>query len=128
MSTVLEQRQQLSPLVIPPSLPQVVITGDLQLCVTESDAAHGPIIGSYSIVIRELQEPLQVLWGAEGQVWNRLARSTDITFEMPKAHAGQIWIYAVQAQVTDQRTSIVAGVFIQILVTSDTFHQMSASA
>jgi hypothetical protein len=75
-----------------------------------------------------MQEPLQVLWGAEGQVRNRLARSTEITFEMPKARAGQIWIYSVQAQVTDQRTSIVAGVFVQILVTPDTFLQTSASA
>jgi hypothetical protein len=128
MSTVLEQRQQLSSLVIQPSLPQVVITGDLQLSVTESDAAHGPITGSYRIETQEMQEPLRVLWGAEGQVRNRMARATDIAFEIPKARAGQIWIYAVQTQVTDQRTSIVAGVFVQILVTLDTFHQVSASA
>jgi hypothetical protein len=128
MSTVLEQRQQLSPLIITPSLPHVVITGDLRRSVTESDATHGPITGSFRIETREMQEPLQVLWGAEGQVLNRWARSTDVTFEMPKAQAGQIWIYAVQAQVTDQRTSIVAGVFVQILVTPDTFRQVPASA
>jgi hypothetical protein len=126
MSTALEQRQQLPPLVIQTSLPQVVITGDLRLSVTESDAAHGPITGSYRIETREMQEPLRVLWGAEGQVRSRQTRATDITFEMPGARAGQIWIYAVQAQVTDQRTSIVTGVFVQILVTPNTFHQASA--
>src|SRR5881398_19816 len=108
MSTALEQRQE--------SLPQVVVIGDLRLSVTESEAAHGPITGHYSIETREMQEPLQVCWGAEGQVRNRQAR------------AGQRWIYPVQAQVTDQRTSIVTGVFVQILVTADTLPQVSASA
>jgi hypothetical protein len=61
MSTAHEQRQQLSPLVIQPSLPQAVITGDLQLSVTELDAAYGPITGSYSIKAREMQEPLSSL-------------------------------------------------------------------
>ena len=37
-------------------------------------------------------------------------------------------IYSVQAQVTDRRTSIVTGVFIQILVIADIFAQVSASA
>ncbi len=120
MSTALEQRQK--------PLPQVVITGDLRLSVTESEAAHGPITGHYSIETRQMQEPLQVYWGAEGQVCNRQARVTDIAFEMPQAQAGQSWIYPVQAQVTDQRTSIVTGVFVQILVTADTFPQVSASA
>jgi len=120
MSTALEQRQE--------SLPQVVVIGDLRLSVTESEAAHGPITGHYSIETREMQEPLQVCWGAEGQVRDRQARATDIAFEMPQARAGQRWIYPVQAQVTDQRTSIVTGVFIQILVTADTLPQVSASA
>src|SRR5438067_8593941 len=111
MSTALEQRQE--------PLPQVVITGDLLLSVTASEAAHGPITGHYSIEIRQMQEPLQVYWGAEGQVCNRQARATDIAFEMPQAQAGQRWIYPVQAQVTDRRTSIVTGVFVQILVIPD---------
>ena len=120
MSTALEQRQE--------SLPQVVVIGDLRLSVTESEAAHGPITGHYSIETREMQEPLQVCWGAEGQVRDRQARATDIAFEMPQARVGQRWIYSVQAQVTDQRTSIVTGVFVQILVTADTLPQVSASA
>jgi hypothetical protein len=120
MSTALEQRQE--------PLPQVGITGDLRLSVTESEATHGPITGHYSIETRQMQEPLWVLWGAEGQVCNRQARATDIAFEMPQAQAGQSWIYPVQAQVTDQRTSIVTGVFVQILVTADTLPQVSASA
>ena len=117
MSTALEQKQE--------PLAQVVITGDLRLSVTESEAAHGPITGHYSIEARQMQEPLQVCWGAEGQVCNRQARTTDITFEMPQAQAGQRWIYPVQAQVTDQWTSIVTGVFVQILVTADTLQKPS---
>ena len=120
MSAALEQRQE--------SLPQVVITGDLRLSVTESEAAHGPITGHYSIETRQMQEPLQVYWGAEGQVRDRRARTTEIAFKMPQAQAGQMWIYSVQAQVTDRRTSIVTGVFVQILVTADTLPQVSASA
>src|SRR5258708_27958276 len=95
MSTALEQRQE--------PLPQVVITGDLRLSVTESEAAHGPITGHYNIETRQMQEPLQVYWGAEGQVCNRQARATDIAFEMPQAQAGQRWIYPVQGQGTYQR-------------------------
>src|SRR2546421_8273410 len=120
MSTALEQRQE--------SLPQVVVIGDLRLSVTESEAAHGPITGHYSIETHKMQEPLQVCWGAEGQVRNRQERATDIAFEMPQAQAGQQWIYSVQVQVTDQRTSIVTGVFVQILVTADTLAPVSAAA
>jgi hypothetical protein len=126
MSTRYEQRQPLSPLRIQASLSQVFITGDLQLCVTESDAAHGPIKGSYRIETQEIQEPLQVLWGAEGQVGSRQARATDIAFEMSGVQAGQMRIYPVQVQVTDQRTSIVSGVFVQILVIPDTLLQETA--
>ena len=120
MSTALEQRQQL--------LPQVVITGDLRLSVTESEAAHGPITGHYRIETRQMQEPLQIYWGAEGKMCHRQARETDIAFAMSQAQAGQRWTYTVQAQVSDQRTSIVTGVFVQIFVTADTLPQMPASA
>jgi len=128
MNTTFVQGQPQSPLAIQVALPHVVITGDLQLVVTESDVARGPITGHYSIETQEMQEPLQVYWGAEGQVCNRQARATDIAFEMHQAQAGQSWIYPVQAQVTDQWTSIVTGVFVQILVIADTFAQVSASA
>ena len=121
MSIVLKQRQPLSLLATQTSLSRASITGDLCLTVTESDAAHGPIKGSYKIEIEEMQEPLQVSWGAEGQVRSRQARATEIAFEMPGARAGQTWIYAVQAQVTDRWSSIVTGVFVRIFVTPDTF-------
>src|SRR5450755_601704 len=126
MSTAHEQRLQLSHVVIQPYQPHVVITGDLRLAVTESDAAHGPITGNYRIETSEMQESFWVLWGAEGQVQHRHARVTDITFALAGARAGQMWIYQVQAQVTDRRTSIVTGVFVQILVTPDLLHQVSA--
>ena len=120
MSATLEQRQQ--------SLPQIVITGDLWLSVTESEAAHGPVTGHYRIETCQMQEPLQVYWGGEGQVCHRQNRATDIAFALPQARAGQRWTYPVQAQVTDQRTSIVTGVFVQILVTADTIAQVPISA
>ena len=120
MSTVLKQRQQLSLLATQTSLSRASIKGDLRLTVTESDAAHGPIKGSYKIETEEMQEPLLVNWGAEGQVRSRQARATDIAFEIPEARAGQTWIYTVQAQITDRWRSIVIGVFVQIFVTPDT--------
>jgi hypothetical protein len=128
MSIAHEQRQQSSPLVIQTYFTQVLIIGDLCLSVTESEAAHGPITGSYRIETQQMQEPLQIYWGAEGQVLSRQARATYIAFEMPQAQAGQRWIYPVQVQVTDQRTSIVTGVFVQILVTADNIPQVSAAA
>src|SRR5258708_12923613 len=128
MNTTFVQGKTQRPLANQEARPDGIITGDLQLVVTESDVARGPIIGRYSIETQEMQEPLQVCWGGEGQVCNRQARATDIAFEMPQAQAGQSWIYPVQAQVTDQRTSIVTGVFVQILVTADTLPQVSASA
>jgi len=128
MHTTFVQGQPQSPLAIQAALPHVVITGDLQLVVTESDVARGPIIGRYSIETQEMQKPLQVYWGGEGQVKDRRARATEIAFKMPGFRAGQMSIYSVQAQVSDRRTSIVTGVFIQILVTADTLPQVSASA
>ena len=60
MNTTFVQGQPQLPLAIQAALPHVVITGDLQLVVTESDIARGPIIGSYSIETQEMQKPLQV--------------------------------------------------------------------
>jgi hypothetical protein len=120
MSIVLKQRQPLSLLATKTSLSKASIKGDLRLTVTESDAAHGPIKGSYIIEVEEMQEPVQVSWGGEGQVHSRQAMATDIAFEISEARAGQTWIFAVQAQVTDRLGSIVTGVFVQIFVTPDT--------
>ena len=67
MSTIHEQRHHFAPLVIQPSLSQVVIAGDIQLFVTEMEATYGPIIGRYRIETPQMQEPFQVLWGSEGR-------------------------------------------------------------
>src|SRR5260370_41161229 len=98
MSTVPKQRQQRSPLATQASLSRVIITGDLLLSVTESDAAHGPIKGSYSIEMEEMREPLKASWSAEGQARSLQARATDIAFEMPAARAVQTWLDYVQAE------------------------------
>ena len=121
MDTTLVQGQPQSPLAVQAALPHVGITGDLQLVVTESDVARGQIIGRYSIETQEMQKPLQVYWGGEGEVKDRRARTTEIAFKMPGFRAGQMSVYSVQAQVTDRRTSVVTGVFIQIRVIADTF-------
>src|SRR2546423_3021498 len=127
MKTPFVHGQPQSPLTIQAALPHVVITGDLQLVVTEADVARGPIIGRYSIETQEMQKPLQVCWGGEGQVRDRRARTTEIAFEIPGLRAGQMWIYSVQAQVTDRRASIVTRGVVQILVVADTLVQGSAS-
>jgi hypothetical protein len=128
MNTPFIQGQPQSPPAIQAALPHVVVRGDLQLVVTESDVARGPIRGRYSIKTQEMQNPLQVCWGGEGQMRDRRARTTEIAFKMLGFRAGQMGIYSVRVQVTDQRTSIVTGVFVQILVIADTLAQVSASA
>jgi hypothetical protein len=57
MSIVLKQRQPLSLLATKTSLSRASIKGDLRLTVTESDAAHGPIKGSYKIEQEERTIP-----------------------------------------------------------------------
>jgi hypothetical protein len=102
--------------------PKVLITGDIRLRVTESEAALHPITGHYSIETGEMQEPLYLLWHAEGQVQSRQAWSTDIVFDMHGARAGETWTYLVSVQVTESgvRGKVVqSGVFVQIAMTSD---------
>src|SRR2546426_11700233 len=48
--------------------PVVIIKGAISLRVTESEAALQPIIGRYHIETEGLQEPLHLLWYAEGKV------------------------------------------------------------
>jgi hypothetical protein len=62
--------------------PMVIIKGDITLRVTESESALHPIIGRYYVETEGMQEPLQLLWYAEGQVLHRLARSTPIVFDL----------------------------------------------
>src|SRR5436305_13595301 len=116
MNTTFVQGQPQSPLAIQEALPRVVIIGDLQLVVTEADVARGPIIGRYSIETQEMQKPLEVCWGGEGQVRDPRASTTEISFEMPGFRARQMRISSVQAHVTDRRTSIVTAALVQILV------------
>ena len=126
MSRGLHHSHLASPPIPQTAFPSVIITGDIRLVVTETDAACGPITGSYHIQTEGMQEPLLVLWGAEGQVLSRQARATAITFDIVGMRAGQQVIASVQVQVTDRRMSIVSGVFVQILVTANTPLQKAA--
>ncbi len=102
--------------------PKVLIAGDTILCVTEPEAALHPITGRYSIETAGMQEPLYTLWHAEGQVLCRQARSTDITFDVRGARAGETRTYLVAVQVTEsgvQGQVVLSGMFVQVVVTSD---------
>ena len=90
--------------------------------VTESEAALHPITGHYNIETAGMQEPLYTLWHAEGQVLCRLARTTDIIFDVRGARAGERRTYLVAAQVTESGVLgqvVLSGMFVQVIVTSD---------
>lgn len=102
--------------------PKVLITGDIRLYVTESEAAFHPITGRYSIEMAGMQEPLYTLWHAEGQMLCRHARSTDIAFDVRGARAGETRTYLVAVQVAEsgvQGRVVLSGVFVQVVVTGD---------
>jgi hypothetical protein len=102
--------------------PKVLITGDIRLNVTESEAALHPIIGHYSIETAGMREPLYTLWHAEGQVLSRLARSTTIAFDVQGAQAGERRTYLVAVQVVEsgvQGRVVQSGVFVEVVVTRD---------
>jgi hypothetical protein len=102
--------------------PKVLIRGDLRLYVTESEVTLKPIKGSYSIEMAGMQEPLHILWHAEGQVFRRQARSTDIEFDLRGTRAGQTRIYLVAVQVVErgvQGRVVQSGAFVHIFVTSN---------
>ena len=102
--------------------PKVLITGDIRLNITESEAALHPITGHYCIETTGMQEPLYALWHAEGDVLSRLARSTSIDFDMRGAGAGEIRTYLVAVQVAEsglQGRVVLSGMFVQVFVTGD---------
>ena len=101
--------------------PKVLITGDTVLCVTEPEATLHPITGHYSIKTAGMQEPLYTLWYAEGQVLCRQARTTDITFDVRGARAGETRTYLVAVQVTESGVRgqvVLSGMFVQVIVKS----------
>ncbi len=99
--------------------PKVRIRGDIRLHVTEAEAVLHPITGRYNIEMAGMQQPLHVLWYAEGQVLGHQALSAEIAFDMRDARAGEVWTYLVALQVTESgvRGRVVqSGVFVQISV------------
>ena len=102
--------------------PKVVITGELNMYVTESEAALYPILGSYSVETSGMQELLHILWHTEGQVIQRKARSVDIAFDLRGTQTGQTHTYLVAVQIVERGTRgrvVQSGVFVHIFVTSD---------
>jgi hypothetical protein len=101
--------------------PMVIIKGAISLRVTESEAALQPVIGRYHIETEGLQEPLHLLWYAEGKVLHRQASSTAIAFDLRETPVGHTRIYQVAVQVVErgERGRVVqSGIFVQIVVTS----------
>lgn len=99
-------------------IPGVIITGNLRLSVAESDATFKPVRGSYEISIVGMQEPLHVIWSAEGRVLHREDAFTDIEFDLRGVKAGETRTYVVTVQVSERDgwRCIVSGVFVQIFV------------
>ena len=104
------------------SSPKVVITGDIRLRVTESYAARRPVKGHYRIEIEGMQEPLHVIWIAEGNVLNHTVHAIDVAFDVRGTPAGETLTRLLTAQVTDgngQGCIVHSSVFIQISVVRD---------
>jgi hypothetical protein len=104
------------------SMPKVVIKGDVRLRIPESYAALRPIKGHYRIETEGMQEPLHVIWIAEGNVLNHTVHSIDVAFDVRGTPAGETLTRLVTAQVTDrngQGCIFHSSVFVQIFVTRD---------
>ncbi|MGH2494174.1 MAG: hypothetical protein ACRDIV_05660 [Ktedonobacteraceae bacterium] len=114
-------RKQHDPTTIEPALEhsKALITGDVRLYVSESEVALHPVTGHYSIETTGLQEPLYMLWNAEGQVLDRRARSASITFNVSGARAGETRTFLVAVQVMEsgaQGRVVQSGMFVQVVV------------
>jgi hypothetical protein len=104
------------------SSPKVVITGDIRLRVTESYAARRPVKGHYHIKTEGMQEPLHVIWIAEGNVLNHTVYAIDVAFDVRGTLAGETLTRLLTAQITGsngQGCIVHSSVFIQILVVKD---------
>jgi hypothetical protein len=105
-----------------PEQPKVFVTGDIRMCVTESEAALRLITGHFSIETVGMQEPFYTLWHAEGQIHSHQARSTSIAFDARGARAGETQTYLVAVQVVESGArgrAVQSGVFVQVVVTGD---------
>ena len=101
------------------SSPKVVIKGDIRLRVNEAYAALKPIKGSYSIDMKDMQEPLQVLWITEGKVLRHSVHDIDMEFDLRGARAGETRTHLLTAHVTEldgQGSIAQSSVFVQIFV------------
>ena len=105
-----------------PEQPKVYITGDIRMCVSETEAALRPIIGTFNIETVGMREPLYTLWHAEGQVLSRQELSTIIAFDARGLRAGETQTYLVAIQVIEggsRGRAVQCGVFVQVEVTGD---------
>ena len=102
--------------------PKVVITGDIRLRVTESYAAYRPVKGHYRIEMEGMEQPLHVIWIAEGNVLNHTIHAIDVAFDVRGTPAGETLTRLLTAQVTEsngQGCIVHTSVFVQIFVVKD---------
>src|SRR6266704_5896745 len=105
-------------------MPRVVITGDIRLRVTESCAAFRPVKGHYRIETGGIQEPLHVIWVAEGNVLNHTVHAIDVAFDLRGTPAGETLTRLLTAQVTESNGHgciVHTSVFVQVSVVEDDF-------
>jgi len=104
------------------SSPKAVITGDIRLRVTESYASLKPVEGHYRIEMEGMEEPLHVIWIAEGNVLNHTIHAIDVAFDVRGTPAGETLTRLLTAQVTEnngQGCIVHTSVFVQIFVVKD---------
>ena len=99
--------------------PKVVIKGDIRLRVSEAYAALKPIKGSYSIELKDMRAPVQVIWIAEGKVLRHSVQDIDLEFDLRGARAGETRTHLLTAHATEsdgQGSIVQSSVFVQIFV------------
>jgi len=102
--------------------PKVLIQGDIRLRVTKSYAALKPVKGHYRIETEGMQEPLHVIWIAEGNVLSHTVHAIEVAFDLRGTSAGETLTRVISAQVTDrngQGCIVHSSVFVQIFVVRD---------
>src|SRR5690349_2535809 len=82
-------------------IPRVMITGDIRLLVSESRAGLSPVKGHYRIETEGMQEPLHVIWIAEGNVLNHTVHTIDLAFDLKGMSAGETLTRLLTVQVTE---------------------------
>jgi hypothetical protein len=89
------------------------------LRVSESYAAHRPVKGHYRLELEGIEQPLHVIWIAEGDVLNHSVHAIDVAFDVRGTPVGETLTRLLTAQITEhngQGCIFHSSVFVQISV------------